>query len=284
MDAGVKKEQLNAVKVKKLAAQAVDRKAWEYNQFTKLSQDWVAEESAVALVYNGISYVVMMASPQQLDHLALGFSLSEGIIDSPEQCYDMEVSKLENGYQVMIDISAEKFDKLKQQRRNLNGRTGCGLCGVESIEAALPSATEVDSRLKFSSSAIQHALQELDERQPLRDKTGAVHAAAWCNIEGQVQILCEDVGRHNALDKVIGNLALKGQWSENISKGFMVVSSRASYEMVSKSAAANVPLLVAVSAPTTLAIDYAQRSRMALVGYAHYGRHVIYTHSERIID
>ena len=236
--------------------------------------DSVAVEMPVALVYNGISHAVMMATPADLEDFALGFSLTEGILRAPEELYALEVHQEASGISVHLEVSTQRFMELKQRRRSLAGRTGCGLCGTESLEQAIqPIAAVVAPRA--SDEAIQLALEVLRWHQPLQRETGATHVAAWCDLEGQVLVAREDVGRHNALDKLIGAL-LKRQL--NTRDGFALVSSRASYEMVHKSAAAGIGCLVAVSSPTSLAIEQAQQAGLMLVGFARPGRHVIYHH------
>jgi FdhD protein len=171
------------------------------------------------------------------------------------------------------------MSRLAEQRRNLVGKTGCGLCGAETLDQAMRNPAVVASKVSLSASALQTAVRSLNDHQPLQMLTGAVHGAAWCNTSGEILELREDVGRHNALDKLIGHLMRSGF---NPAEGFLLVSSRASYEMVYKAAAAGVEVLVAVSAPTTLAIDFAHRSGITLVGFARPGRHNVYTFEKRI--
>lgn len=236
--------------------------------------DDIAQETAIALVYNGISHVVMMASPLNLEELALGFSLSEGIINSAAELYGVDVKPNDQGIEVHLEISAQRMMALKVQRRNLTGRTGCGLCGSESLAQAIRPAKEVTPQPLPKTNAIQHALSQLGEHQKLQALTGAAHGAAWCDEAGKIQLLREDVGRHNALDKLIGALTFK---NVNTTNGFVLISSRASYEMVQKVTSANIPTLVAVSAPTTLAISMATDAQLNLIGFARPGRHVVYT-------
>ena len=236
--------------------------------------DDVAEEVAVALVYNGISHAVMMASPANLHEFSIGFSLSEGIINSTSEMYDIELVTSEKGIEVHIEISSQRMMSLKSQRRNLTGRTGCGLCGSESLEQAIRPTKSVTPHPPPSSQAIQHALSQLSEHQKLQSLTGAVHGAAWCDAAGDIILLREDVGRHNALDKLVGALALH---KVNTSSGFVLISSRASYEMVQKVTTANIATLVAVSAPTALAITLATQADLNLIGFARPGRHTFYT-------
>lgn len=248
---------------------------WEQgsdNEQMKL--DNIAEEVAIALVYNGISHAVMMASPANLHEFSLGFSLSEGIINNPSEIYDIELVTSEKGIEVCIEISSERMMYLKSRRRNLTGRTGCGLCGSESLEQAIRPIKNVTPQVLPPSIAIQHALSQLGEHQKLQSLTGAVHGAAWCDITGHIILLREDVGRHNALDKLIGALALH---KIDTSSGFALISSRASYEMIQKVTSVNIATLIAVSAPTALAITLATQASLNLIGFARPGRHTLYT-------
>lgn len=243
--------------------------------------DDVVEEVPVALTYNKRSHVVMMATPDALDDLAIGFSLSEGIIDHHSDIKDLNILVREDGLEAAMTIGEACFKRLEKQRRNLVGRTGCGLCGTESLAQATRPAAVVDSTVSVSAAALQKAVGMLNDHQPLQQISGAVHGAAWCDVDGRVRVLREDVGRHNALDKLIGQL---GRTGFEQGPGFALVSSRASYEMVYKSAAAGFEILVAVSAPTALAIDFAQRCGLTLVGFARPGRHNVYTFDSRIHD
>ena len=189
------------------------------------------------------------------------------------------------GIEIAMEISAERFAALKTARRNMTGRTGCGLCGAESLEQAIRQPEPVSSTQQFSHQAIENALRQLKANQPLQALTGAVHGAAWCDNTGNIELLREDVGRHNALDKLYGALC-RSERGEKKSLGgshFVLISSRASYEMVIKAAAMGVEMLVAVSAPTRLAIELAERVNMTLVGFARPGRHMVYTHAQRVV-
>lgn len=241
--------------------------------------DELAAEVAVALTYNRRSHVVMMVTPAALEDFAIGFSLTEGIIAAPRDVLEMAVLERENGLELAMTVSPDRFERLLGQRRNLAGRTGCGLCGAESLDQAVRAPAVVAGRLAVTAAALQAAVRSLQTYQPLQMLTGAVHGAAWCDTEGHILAAREDVGRHNALDKLIGHLARTGFEAD---AGFVLVSSRASYEMVYKTAAAGIELLAAVSAPTTLAIDFAHRSGVTLVGFARPGRHNVYTFENRI--
>jgi FdhD protein len=254
---------------------------WADGDASHNHSDTIAEERAVALVYNGISHAVMMASPQDLIDFATGFSFTEGIIDSPSDIYAIEKHESELGTELAISLSAAKFNRLKQRRRNLAGSTGCGLCGTESLQQLPARSHRVSDPRTTSHRAIQQALSSLAQLQPLQAVTGSVHGAAWCNEQGAIELLREDVGRHNALDKLIGARLAKGAMTES---GFALISSRASYEMVQKAAQAGIAVLVAVSAATSLAVDTAEQAGVTLVGFGRSGRHVIYCCAERLTD
>jgi FdhD protein len=241
----------------------------------------VIEEVPVALVYNGISHAVMLASPSDLEDFALGFSLSEGILQSPRELYDCEVIDVAEGSEVRLDIAAERILALQARRRSLAGRTGCGLCGIESLQAAVRPPPRVPTRAPLAAEAVQRALAELPAWQPLHAATGAAHAAGWANNDGTLQVVREDVGRHNALDKLIGALAKR---HFDPSAGFLVVTSRASYEMVQKAAAAGVGLLAAVSAPTAFATRFAEAANVTLIGLARPGRLTVYSHPQQLSE
>ncbi|MBP9907150.1 MAG: formate dehydrogenase accessory sulfurtransferase FdhD [Rhodoferax sp.] len=241
-------------------------------------QDHVAEEAAVALEFNGISHAVMLATPVELEDFACGFALTEGIVDSLAQVLDCDVSASAQGYTVHLRIAAGCFARLKDQRRNLTGRTGCGLCGTESLAHALRPVRPLAPRCSFTATALRCAEASLRGRQGLLSVTGATHAAAWCSAIGQIALLREDVGRHNALDKLIGALLRS---KTDPSRGFVVVTSRASVEMVQKAAAAGIGLLAAVSGVTGLAVDVAQHSGLTLAGFVRGENVSIYSHPQR---
>lgn len=242
------------------------------------SRDRVAEEIPVAMVYNGVSHAVMMASPCDLEDFALGFSLSEGILQRPEQLFALEIQVGAGGISVDMRIAGDRFARLQEQRRNMVGRTGCGLCGTESLAHVARSIASVAAQKMPSDTAVQTALQSLKNYQPLQLQTGATHGAAWCDNQGQIILAREDVGRHNALDKLIG-ARIRAHADKAFADGFALISSRASFEMVQKSASVGIASLVAVSAPTALAIREARSSGMNLIGFARPGRHVIYSRS-----
>ena len=241
-------------------------------------QDHVAEEAAVALEFNGISHAVMMATPVELEDFACGFALTEGIVDSVTQVLDCDVSASAQGYTVHLRIATGCFARLKDMRRNLTGRTGCGLCGTESLAHAVRQVMPLTPRYRFAATALRCAEASLRQSQLLLSITGATHAAAWCSANGQIALLREDVGRHNALDKLIGAL-LRGKTDP--SSGFVVVTSRASVEMVQKAATAGIGLLAAVSGVTGLAVDVAQQVGLTLAGFVRGANVSIYSHPQR---
>ena len=243
-------------------------------------QDCVAEEVPIVLMYNGISHVVMLATPTNLEDFALGFSMTEGIIQSPKEFLSAKVYQRANGIEVQIKIPHERFVCLTDKGRNLTGRTGCGLCGASTLKQAIRHPAPVHSPVKVTAEQLTAALADLQHRQSLNQLTGAIHAAAWVEPERGIIDVREDVGRHNALDKLLGLLCRTGK---DVNAGYIIVTSRASYEMVQKTAFLGIGLLVAISAPTGLAIRLAEQTGVTLVGFARGENHVIYTHPQRII-
>lgn len=240
--------------------------------YAEYRADDIALEVPVALVYNCISHAVMMTTPTDLEDFALGFSLTEAILHDPSELHDVSVHKREQGITVRLQISQDRLAEMKTRRRNMTGRTGCGLCGTESLKHAIRPIASVNA-VEINDNAIQKALTVLPKYQLLQALTGATHAAAWCDREGNILLAREDVGRHNALDKLIGALVKKGFTRD---QGFALVTSRASYEMVQKCCSIGIGGLVALSAPTMLAIEQSKEAGMTLVGFARNGRHVIY--------
>ncbi|MBC7414155.1 MAG: formate dehydrogenase accessory sulfurtransferase FdhD [Herminiimonas sp.] len=241
----------------------------------------LADEVPVALVYNGISHAVMLATPDDLEDFALGFSLSEGIVDCRTELYDIEVVCHGAGIELRMQLAAAAMHRLKSSRRMRTGKTGCGLCGIESLEQFDQALASVPSGCLVPPSALQLAMHGLSLFQDLHAATGAAHAAGWASANGSVQLIREDVGRHNALDKLIGAMARQGIASHS---GFAVVTSRASYEMVQKAARAGMSLLAAVSAPTAMAVRLADAAGLTLAGFVRTQRHVVYTHPYRIAE
>ncbi|MBS0848155.1 formate dehydrogenase accessory sulfurtransferase FdhD [Citrobacter sp. JGM124] len=250
---------------------------WQRNDLQRSISDDIAEEVPVALVYNGISHVVMMASPKDLEAFALGFSLSEGIIEHPRDISGMDVVSHCNGIEVQIELSSRRFMGLKERRRNLAGRTGCGICGVEQLNDIGRPLPVLPFSQRFSLSSLDPALSKMRQYQPVGDLTGCTHVALWLDNHGDILGGCEDVGRHVALDKMLG-MRSRQQWQQ----GAMLVSSRASYEMVQKAVMCGVEILFAVSATTALAIDIAERSHLTLVGFCRKGQAKVYTHPQRL--
>lgn len=240
--------------------------------------DHLATETPIALQYNGISHAVLLATPTFLEDLAVGFSFTEGIIRSAQDIYDIEIEHDERGYVLNIEIASACLSQLKQRRRQLAGRTGCGLCGLESLSEVRRDLSPVVAPTQpYSSAAIFNALDQLRDQQPLHQITGATHGAGWADHHGTIQVVREDVGRHNALDKLIGHLL---QLQAPVHAGLVVVSSRASFEMVQKTAALGVPALVAVSAPTTYAIQVANELGLLLVAFGREKQFSAYSHPE----
>jgi FdhD protein len=249
---------------------------WRAGQ-AQYQTDWLAEEQPVALVFNGLSHAVMMATPADLDDFALGFALTEGLIDQPAALYGCEVMPVEQGIELRLTVSSRCFETLKQRRRTLAGRTGCGLCGTDSL-AQVQRALSPVPPTAVAPAALAAAQRGLRAWQALQQLTGATHAAAWCALDGAVLTVREDVGRHNALDKLIGAM-LRGR--VDAADGFICITSRASFEMVQKAAMAGVGLLAAVSAPTALAVDTARGCGLALAGFVRGDDFVAYTFPQR---
>jgi FdhD protein len=253
---------------------------WKRDNLQHPQPDELAEEVPVALVYNGISHVVMMASPGDLQRFAVGFSLSEGIIENRAEIYGMDVVQECNGLTVRIELSSRRFMGLKERRRALAGRTGCGVCGVEQLNDIGRPVRPLPFTQTFNLANLDRALEHLNDVQPIGRITGCTHAAAWVRPSGQLAGGHEDVGRHVALDKLLGRRVEEGNDWQN---GAALVSSRASYEMVQKTAMCGVEILFAVSAATALAVEVAERCNLTLVGFCKPGRATIYTHPQRII-
>ena len=246
---------------------------WRRDDLQHPRLDEVAEEVPVALVYNGISHVVMMALPKDLELFAIGFSLSEGIIAHPQEIYGMDVVQACNGLEEQIELSSRRFMGLKERRRALAGRTGCGVCGVEQLNDIGKPVQPLPFTQTFDLNKLDDALRHLNDFQPVGQLTGCTHAAAWMLPSGELVGGHEDVGRHVALDKLLGRRSQEGA---------VLVSSRASYEMVQKSAMCGVEILFAVSAATTLAVEVAERCNLTLVGFCKPGRATVYTHPQRL--
>lgn len=251
---------------------------WKGNSCSR-QLDYIAEEAPVSLIYNDMPHVVMLATPTDLEDFALGFSITEGIVQRADEVLSTRVYQRSNGIEVRVKITEQRFSCLADKGRNMTGRTGCGLCGSNNLEQAIRPTNPVHGNLAVPATELCDALNQLYERQTLNQLTGAVHAAAWV-VPGQgIQHVREDVGRHNALDKLIGLLLRAGK---NPADGFLIMTSRASYELVQKAATVGITLLAAISAPTGLAIRLAEDTGLTLVGFARGDQHVVYTHSERL--
>lgn len=234
--------------------------------------DTLLVEIPVALEYNGISHVVLMSTPENLEDLALGFSLSEGIIHDERELYDVEIQNSSFGVTMKMQISSQRFSALKSKHRNMAGSSGCGICGIQSLQQISPVTSNVFPK-DIADSAIEKAVMNIKDHQALRLETGSSHGAAWCSKDGAIQLLREDVGRHNALDKLIG---ARLKHSETDADGFVLLSSRIGYELVQKCAQAKIGTLVAISAATSLAAQIAQNINMTLIGFARDQQYVIY--------
>lgn len=243
----------------------------------------VADEVPVAIELNGITQGVMLATPLDLEDFAWGFLLGEGLIDAAGDLLDVESEAGPDGIVLQLRVRAQSEVRAKERRRLLAGRTGCGLCGSASLEQVrqLRECPRVppEAAAGVTAAALQQAMRQLAETQSLQRLTGAVHAAAWCDLGGRVLGTREDVGRHNALDKLVGALA-RGR--VDTSAGFAVVTSRASFEMAQKAARAGIGLLAAVSAPTRLAIELADQAGLTLAGFVRADRATVYTHAHRL--
>jgi len=240
----------------------------------------LAEEVPVALVFNGITHAVMMASPTDLEDFALGFALTEGLLQTPSQLFGVDTEVLAQGIEVRLEVAAQAEQALKERRRSMAGRTGCGLCGADSlgqVRLALPQAPDVvlNTQAMFKAHAI------LRSKQPEKLRTGATHAAAWVNLQGDIVLVREDVGRHNALDKLIGAL-LKAK--HDMASGFVCITSRASFEMVQKTVKAGAGVLTAVSAPTSLAVELAQDHNLVLAAMVRGEQFTAYSHGHRLLS
>ncbi len=237
----------------------------------------VIKEAAIALVYNGTSHAVMMATPTDLEDFAFGFSLGEGIVGAADELQVVEVLERGDGIVLEMTIPQARSDALQTRHRRTLGVSGCGLCGTESLEAALRPLPLLVSGPPIAVAQIIDGLQRLESMQSMNRASGGAHAAAWCDANGL--LVREDVGRHCAFDKLVGALSRTGR---NTRDGFALVSSRASYELVHKAATADIGMLVAISAPTTAAIDLAERCGLCLIAFARGAQMNVYTHTDRV--
>ncbi len=241
-------------------------------------EETLAVEMPVALVYNGISHAVMMTSPQDLEDFALGFSLAEGIIDNVSDIYGIDIEHTCNGIEVQIDMATRCFVRLKEKRRTMAGRTGCGICGSEQLAQVTQILPKLNRTLQFNPHLLDDCLVKLYDAQELGKQTGATHAAAFFTAQGELLAIREDVGRHVALDKLLGWYARNSR-----PQGLVLVTSRASYEMVQKTVSCGIEMLAAISAGTDLAVRMAQQSDLTLLGFTREGRTTVYSGKERLV-
>jgi FdhD protein len=248
---------------------------------TTHTTDQVAEETPVALVYHDVPHVVMLATPADLEDYAIGFTLSEGLVARADEIRGVEVRLGAASVDVHVTVAWERFTELLQRRRNLTGRTGCGLCGAETAEDAIRDPAPVPAGVNVTVAGLHAAIEQLPPLQVINARTGSVHAAAWVVPGEGIRVVREDVGRHNALDKAIGALTRSGA---DLGAGYMLITSRASYEMVQKCATVGIPFLAALSAPTAFAVRLALRTGVTLVAFARRDKHVVYAHPERLTE
>lgn len=239
----------------------------------------IPEETPVALVHNGSTYAVMMATPADLEDFGVGFSLTEGVIGKPEDVLSLETLEFDDGVEIRMWLDEERAGQMVARRRQIAGPTGCGLCGVESLELAVRPARQVGEGRSFTSTEISRAIAALRPTQVLNHETRAVHGAAFWEPQAGLVAVREDVGRHNALDKLVGHLA---RTKRDATGGIVLLTSRVSIEMVQKTAIAGAPVLVAVSAPTALAVRTAEAAGITLIAVARDDGFEIFTHPHRI--
>jgi FdhD protein len=240
----------------------------------------LAVEHPIAFEVNGFAYAVMMATPTDLQDFAFGFALSEGLIESADELLDISISEVEGGAILRLVLSDERAEPVRDRVRMRVSEGSCGLCGLESISEVLRPLQPVKARIEVAPSAVGQALEELPSMQAEGARTGAMHAAAFCAPDGKILALREDVGRHNALDKLIGALAREGA---DPASGFMLVSARCSYELVEKTVRAGCAMLVAISAPTSLAVERARTAGLTLVALARHDTMLVLTDSQGIL-
>lgn len=240
----------------------------------------VPEETALAITYNGGTYAVMMGTPQDLHDFAVGFSLSEGVVASAGEIESFEAVSFDDGVELRMWLASDKAETISARRRQIAGPTGCGLCGIDSISQAVKPAAVVTSGGRFGFAEIMAAMASLAPLQAINIETRAVHAAGYWTPAGGIKALREDVGRHNALDKLAGALARAGV---DASQGAVLLTSRVSVEMVQKAAAVGAPLMVSVSAPTALAIRMAEAAGITLAAIARADGFEVFTHPHRVV-
>lgn len=261
------------------AAYSAKTTAWKNGRATP-SERTIPEETAVALTYNGTTHAVMMATPADLEDFAYGFSLNERQIDSCDQIRSIDIEEQDNGIDVRIWLDGETSQRFLDRRRRIAGPTGCGLCGIESLDEAAPPLPRSAVESRFEATTIQAAQKAMYEAQALHAETRAVHAAAYWDPENGLVELREDVGRHNALDKLAGAMARR---SRSMHSGIVLLTSRVSVEMVQKTAVMGTPVIVAVSAPTALAVRTAEEAGITIAAIARADGFEVFTHPERIV-
>lgn len=258
--------------------QAIDREVWRDGAASEGAR-LIPEETPIALTYNGGTYAVMMGTPQNLEDFAVGFSLSEDIVTSVDEIQSLEVVRLDDGIELRMWLAPEKAGPISERRRHIAGPTGCGICGVESIAEAIRPAAVVPQGQRFRPDQVMAAMQAIAPLQSISLQTRAVHAAAFWSPARGIVALREDVGRHNALDKLAGALARSGT---DASCGMVLLTSRVSVEMVQKTAAIGAPVMVAVSAPTALAVRTAEAAGITLVAIARNDGFEVFSHGGRV--
>ena len=244
-----------------------------------LRDEWVIEEIPVALLYNGLSFAVMMTTPADLEDFALGFAVCEGIVAGADEFSLVDIVHGEHGIALHAAIPQTRFDAIEHRQRTLEGRSGCGLCGVSSLQSALQPARHVGDGPRLSAGQIHAGLAQLAQHQPLNARSGGVHAAGF--MHARSALVREDVGRHNALDKLVGAM-LRATPSTDPDSGFLAITSRASYEIVHKAANAGIAVIAAMSAPTDLAIRQAEAAGITLIAFARDARMNVYCGRERL--
>ena len=222
----------------------------------------IAIEAPIAIEYNGIGYAVMMATPIDFEDFAIGFSLSEGLVSDGSQIHSVDSHHADNGWVLRIQIASAGADRVLERARQRVSESSCGLCGMDNLEQVVRPLPPVSATIDVSNDAVFQALDALRDHQPLNALTGGMHAAAFCHPDGSIVEVREDVGRHNALDKLLGALARRGVAA---SSGFLLLTARCSFELVQKTIVANCPLLVTVSVATSLAVEHAQKSGLKLI-------------------
>jgi FdhD protein len=241
----------------------------------------IPEETPIALTYNRATHAVMLATPSDLEDFAVGFSLSEGIIHAAADIGELEIVPVPDGIELRMSLMGERLDALTQRQRRLAGPSGCGLCGLDSLASAVRPVPTVPAGRSFAPDMVQAAMASMPVAQRLNQQARAVHAAAFWTPSAGLVALREDVGRHNALDKLAGALARQGALAAS---GLLLLSSRVSVEMVQKAATLGAPIIVAVSAPTALAVRIADAAGITLIGIARQDGFEVFTHPQRIVQ